>query len=90
MLRILLVVLSLACSQAKAQVNDVDLDRLVQAICQVETGGEADPANAVGDNGKAIGPYQILKRTGSMRPSTINQSAARMPIARIRPTPRKW
>lgn len=61
MLRILLVVLSLACSQAKAQVNDVDLDRLVQAICQVETGGEADPANAVGDNGKAIGPYQIHK-----------------------------
>jgi len=61
MLRILLVVLTLACSQAKAQVSDIDLDRLVQAICQVETGGEADPANAVGDKGKAIGPYQIHK-----------------------------
>ena len=59
MLRILLVVLSLFCNQAKAQVNVVDLDRLVQAICQVETGGEADPSNAVGDSGKAIGPYQI-------------------------------
>ena len=61
MLRILLVVLSLFCNQAKAQVTVVDLDRVVQAICQVETGGEADPANAVGDGGKAIGPYQIHK-----------------------------
>ena len=33
--------------------------RLFQAIQKVETGGEKDPENAVGDGGKAIGPYQI-------------------------------
>lgn len=32
---------------------------VLDAIRQVETGGCADPANAVGDGGKAIGPYQI-------------------------------
>jgi hypothetical protein len=36
-----------------------DIDRILDAIQKVETGGEADPANAVGDNGKAIGPMQI-------------------------------
>ena len=34
---------------------------LLDAIRQVETGGEADPANAVGDDGKALGPYQIWR-----------------------------
>ena len=33
--------------------------KLFHAIQKVETGGEADPENAVGDGGKAIGPYQI-------------------------------
>ena len=33
--------------------------RILDAIRQVETGGEKDPANAVGDDGKAIGPFQI-------------------------------
>jgi hypothetical protein len=32
---------------------------ILDAIRQVETGGHRDPANAVGDGGKAIGPYQI-------------------------------
>lgn len=32
---------------------------VLDAIRTVETGGEADPANAVGDGGKALGPYQI-------------------------------
>ena len=32
---------------------------ILDAIRQVETGGCADPVNAVGDGGKAIGPYQI-------------------------------
>lgn len=32
---------------------------ILDAIRQKETGGEADPANAIGDGGKAIGPYQI-------------------------------
>ena len=36
-----------------------DTDRILDAIRQVETGGEKDPANAVGDGGKAIGPFQI-------------------------------
>lgn len=34
-------------------------DRILNAIRKVETGGEKDPANAVGDGGKAIGPFQI-------------------------------
>lgn len=38
-----------------------DTDRILDAIRQTETGGEADPANAVGDGGKAIGPFQIHK-----------------------------
>lgn len=36
-----------------------DTDRILDAIRQTETGGEKDPANAVGDGGKAIGPFQI-------------------------------
>jgi hypothetical protein len=32
---------------------------MLDAIRTVETGGHADPANAVGDGGKALGPYQI-------------------------------
>ena len=32
---------------------------VLDAIRQVETGGHRDPANAVGDNGAALGPYQI-------------------------------
>lgn len=34
-------------------------DALLDAIRRVETGGCKDPSAAVGDNGKAIGPYQI-------------------------------
>ena len=34
---------------------------VLDAIRQVESGGCADPANAVGDSGKAIGPYQIWR-----------------------------
>jgi hypothetical protein len=41
--------------------SDYDTDRILRAIRQVETGGCADPANAVGDGGRAIGPYQIHK-----------------------------
>ena len=33
--------------------------RLFRAIQLVESGGESDPENAVGDGGRAIGPYQI-------------------------------
>lgn len=39
--------------------RDFDTGRILNAIRQVETGGHPDPENAVGDKGKAIGPYQI-------------------------------
>ena len=35
--------------------------QLFYAIQQVETGGESDPENAVGDGGASIGPYQIMQ-----------------------------
>ena len=38
-----------------------DLRHLLDAIRQVETGGESDPANAVGDGGRSLGPYQITR-----------------------------
>ena len=31
------------------------------AIRKVETGGSEDPLNVVGDQGRSIGPYQIMK-----------------------------
>lgn len=34
---------------------------ILDAIRAVETGSSKDPANAVGDAGKALGPYQIHK-----------------------------
>jgi len=37
----------------------LDTRPMLDAIRTVETGGHADPANAVGDGGKALGPYQI-------------------------------
>jgi hypothetical protein len=39
--------------------SDYNTDRILDAIRQVETGGCKDPANAVGDGGRAIGPFQI-------------------------------
>ena len=38
-----------------------DLRQLLNAIRQVETGGDSDPANAVGDGGRSLGPYQITR-----------------------------
>lgn len=38
---------------------DYDARPILDAIRSVETGGHPDPANAVGDGGRAIGPYQI-------------------------------
>ena len=37
----------------------LDTRPMLDAIRTVETGGHADPANAVGDGGRALGPYQI-------------------------------
>ena len=33
----------------------------LEAIRKVETGGHPDPLNAVGDGGRSIGPYQIMR-----------------------------
>jgi hypothetical protein len=51
------LVLSLtAATSAFAQVPESDMVRLLAAIKQVESGGDA---NAIGDQGKALGAYQI-------------------------------
>jgi hypothetical protein len=36
-----------------------DVNRILSAIAAVETGGERQPDRAVGDNGKALGRFQI-------------------------------
>ena len=38
------------------------LEHIFAAIRLVETGGEADPAAAVGDGGRSFGPYQISRK----------------------------
>jgi hypothetical protein len=38
---------------------DYNTDRILDAIRQVETGGCKNPSEAVGDGGRAIGPFQI-------------------------------
>jgi hypothetical protein len=45
------------CVDAKAQ----DYRAWYDAVRQVETGGCADAANAVGDGGRSLGPYQIQR-----------------------------
>jgi hypothetical protein len=42
-----------------AYAEAANLRPLLNAIRHAETGGQADPTNAVGDGGKSIGPYQI-------------------------------
>ena len=39
--------------------SDYNTDRILVSIRQVETGGCKNPSTAVGDGGKAIGPFQI-------------------------------
>ena len=57
------IIATLACvyGASAAPPADYDLDRVLDAIRIVETGGEKDPANAVGDNGNSIGPFQISR-----------------------------
>ena len=38
-----------------------DVRRILDTLRAVETGGERDPDSAVGDNGKAIGAYQVWR-----------------------------
>lgn len=42
-----------------AEREATELDRFFAAIAKVETGGERDPDNAVGDKGASLGRYQI-------------------------------
>lgn len=39
--------------------TNTDHRKLLDAIRQVETGGHPNPSEAIGDGGKALGPYQI-------------------------------
>ncbi len=39
--------------------KEIDWDRFLKALAQMESGGLADPDAAVGDDGAAIGRYQI-------------------------------
>jgi hypothetical protein len=48
-----------AVTLAVAPPADFNPRPILDAIRAVETGAETDPANAVGDGGAALGPYQI-------------------------------
>lgn len=54
-MRLITIILALAINATAAAQSAALLD----AIRRVETGGCKDPSAAVGDNGKAIGPFQI-------------------------------
>jgi len=41
--------------------TDEKLRPLLDAICEVETGEHPDAANAQGDGGRSLGPYQISR-----------------------------
>ncbi len=60
---ITLIVIGLLATLAAAvpPPSDYNTDRILHAIRVVETGGESDPTNAVGDKGKSIGPFQIQR-----------------------------
>lgn len=56
------LILIVAVVLSKPSWSDADKDRFLDAIRIVETGScENNGIGAVGDNGKAIGPYQIWK-----------------------------
>ena len=42
-------------------IAQADLRPLLEAIREAETGNHPDPANARGDDGRALGPYQITR-----------------------------
>ena len=48
-------------SPFSGRVDVVNLARVFDVIREVETGGHPDPYNAVGDQGRSIGPYQISR-----------------------------
>ena len=58
-----LIVIGLLASLAAAvpPPDDYDLDRILTAIRQQESGGEKNPNEAVGDNGASLGSFQISR-----------------------------
>lgn len=46
-------------SPSKPRLDVVNLETVFHVIRQVETGSHPDPANAVGDQGRSLGPFQI-------------------------------
>lgn len=46
---------------AAASPAAINVRELLDAIREVETGTHADPARAVGDGGRSLGPYQISR-----------------------------
>jgi hypothetical protein len=55
----LIVIVGVVPLTAAAGQGRSDLRSLLDAIRQVETGNHPDPANARGDEGRSLGPYQI-------------------------------
>jgi hypothetical protein len=57
------IVATLSCvyGACAAPPANYDIDRVINAIRVVETGGEKNPSEAVGDAGKSIGPFQISR-----------------------------
>ena len=53
--------LLIACAVCVPPPPSADVDRILDAIRTVETGGCKNPSAAIGDNGKAIGPFQIWR-----------------------------
>ena len=46
---------------ATAAPSKISMDEVFHIIRQVETGGHPDPSNAIGDQGRSLGPYQISR-----------------------------
>ena len=55
---VMMFIVSLMLTATPAFAQQVTMDKFLDAICKVESRGNV---NAVGDNGKAIGPYQIWR-----------------------------
>ena len=67
---------------------NADMRSFFNALAQVETGSSANPATAVGDSGRSLGPYQIGRQywkdsgvTGSYRSVSNKAYAERVMLA---------
>jgi hypothetical protein len=55
---VMLFIVSLVLTAVPAFAQQVTMDKFLDAICKVESRGNV---SAIGDNGRAIGPYQIWR-----------------------------